>query len=131
MPMPFTPAIADQRFVLDHIVGIEALAAEARFAGASADVIDAVLDGIGAFAAGEWAPLNRLGDTVGARWTPEGVVMPDGFAAAYKAYVEGGWGTIGVPEQWGGQGLPFAIQTAVLETLGGADRKSTRLNSSH
>src|SRR3546814_11642230 len=79
MPMPFTPAIADQRFVLDHIVGIEALAAEARFAGASADVIDAVLDGIGAFAAGEWAPLNRLGDTVGARWTPEGVVMPDGF----------------------------------------------------
>src|SRR3546814_18310516 len=67
------------------------------------------------------APLNRLGDTVGARWTPEGVVMPDGFAAAYKAYVEGGWGTIGVPEQWGGQGLPFAIQTAVLETLGGAN----------
>src|SRR3546814_15630911 len=47
--------------------------------------------------------------------------MPDGFAGAYKAYVEGGWGTIGVPEQWGGQGLPFAIQTAVLETLGGAN----------
>src|SRR3546814_14908788 len=114
MPCPSPPAIAEQRVVLDHIVGIEALAAEARFAGASADVIEAVLDGIGAFAAGEWAPLNRLGDTVGARWTPEGVVMPDGFAAAYKPYVEGGWGTIGVPGQWGGQGLPLAIQLVVL-----------------
>ncbi|MCM8731227.1 acyl-CoA dehydrogenase [Hephaestia sp. GCM10023244] len=121
MPMPFTPALADQRFVLDHIVDIAALADTPRFAGATPDTIDAVLDGIGAFAVGEWAPLNRLGDTEGARWTPNGVCMPDGFAAAYKAYVEGGWGTIGVPEAWGGQALPFTLQTAVLETLGSAN----------
>ncbi|HVI98150.1 MAG TPA: acyl-CoA dehydrogenase [Sphingomonas sp.] len=121
MPMPFTPAIADQRFVLDHIVGIDTLAASARFAAATPDTIDAVLDGIGAFACGEWAPLNRIGDTEGARWTPEGVRMPEGFAAAYRAYVAGGWGTIGVPDAGGGQGLPFAIQTAVLETLGSAN----------
>lgn len=119
--MPFTPALADQRFVLDHIVDIAALADTPRFAGATPDTIDAVLDGIGAFAVGEWAPLNRLGDTEGARWTPNGVCMPDGFAAAYKAYVEGGWGTIGVPEAWGGQALPFTLQTAVLETLGSAN----------
>ncbi len=30
-------------------------------------------------------------------------------------------GTIGVPEDFGGQGLPFAIQTAVLDTLGSAN----------
>ena len=119
--MPFAPATADQRFVLDHVAGIAGLAAAERFAAATPDVIDAVLEGAGQLAAGEWAPLNRLGDTVGARWTPEGVVMPEGFAAAYRAYVEGGWGTIGVPEQWGGQGLPFVVQTAVLETLGAAN----------
>src|SRR5437660_4797215 len=34
---------------------------------------------------------------------------------------QGGWGTIGVPEEFGGQGLPFAIQTAVLDTLGSAN----------
>ena len=60
-------------------------------------------------------------DTVGPRWTPDGVVMPDGYRAAYRDYVEGGWGTIGAPEAWGGQGLPFALQTAVLETLGTAN----------
>ncbi|MGN6268341.1 MAG: acyl-CoA dehydrogenase [Sphingomonas sp.] len=119
--MPFAPATADQRFVLDSVAGIAELAASERFAAASPDVVDAVLHGIGELAAGEWAPLNREGDTVCAKWTEQGVVMPKGFAAAYRAYVEGGWGTIGVAEQWGGQGLPFVIQTAVLETLGSAN----------
>ncbi|MFA6124689.1 MAG: acyl-CoA dehydrogenase [Sphingomonas sp.] len=117
----FTPATADQRFVLDHVVGIADLAATDRFAAASDDVVDAVLEGVGQFAAGEWAPLLRAGDTVGAKWTPEGVVMPAGFVKAYHDYVEGGWGTIGVAEDFGGQGLPFAIQTAVLDTLGSAN----------
>ena len=119
--MAFTPAVTEQRFVLDSVVRIGELAATERYAAASDDVVDAVLDGVGQLAAGEWAPLNRRGDTVGAKWTPEGVVMPEGFAAAYKDYVEGGWGTIGVDEAWGGQGLPFAIQTAVLDTLGSAN----------
>ena len=117
----FTPATADQRFVLDHIVGIADLGASDRFAAASDDVVDAVLEGVGQFAAGEWAPLLRAGDTVGAKWTPEGVVMPAGFVKAYHDYVEGGWGTIGVPEEHGGQGLPFVIQTVVLDTLGTAN----------
>ena len=112
--MAFTPTTEEQRFVLRHVVDIEQLAATHRFAAASDDVLDAVLEGVDAFAAGEWAPLNRIGDTVGAKWTPGGVVMPEGFAAAYKDYVEGGWATIGVPEEFGGQGMPFAIQTAVL-----------------
>ncbi len=119
--MTFTAAVADQRFVLDHIVRLDELAATERFAAASPDVVDAVLDGIAQFAEGEWAPLNRAGDTVGATWTPDGVVMPAGYPEAYRAYVEGGWGTIGVPEQFGGQGLPFVIQAAVLETLGTAN----------
>ncbi len=119
--MPFTAAVADQRFVLEHIAGVGALAASERFAAATPDVVEAVLEGAGEFAAGEWAPLSRVGDTVGARWTPEGVVMPEGYRDAYQAYVAGGWGTIGVPEAFGGQGLPFLLQTAVLETLGAAN----------
>ena len=119
--MPFIPAIAEQRFVLDHVVRLDELARTERFAAASPDVVDAVLEGVGQFAAGEWAPLNRRGDKVGATWTPEGVRMPEGFARAYRDYVDGGWGTIGVPEAWGGQGLPFVVQTAVLDTLGTAN----------
>ncbi len=119
--MPFAAATTEQRFVLDHVVGVAELAATERFAAATPDVIDAVLEGIGDFATGEWAPLSRIGDTVGAKWTESGVVMPAGYREAYQAYVEGGWGTIGVAEEFGGQGLPFAIQAAVLETLGSAN----------
>lgn len=113
--MSFTPATAEQRFVLDHVVRLDEIGAEAL------EMADAVLEGAGAFAAGEWAPLERLGDTEGARWSEDGVKMPAGFAAAYRAYVEGGWGTIGAPSEFGGQGLPVSLSAAVLETLGTAN----------
>ena len=101
----------EQRFVLETIAGVET----------DRETLDAVLEGVAEFAAGEWAPLNRAGDTVGAKWTADGVMMPDGYRAAYQAYVDGGWGTVGVAEEWGGMGLPFAVQCAVLETLGTAN----------
>lgn len=119
--MELTPATAEQRFALTHAAGIEALAADPRFADATPDMLDAILTGIGEFAAGEWRPLDRIGDTVGARWTADGVVMPEGYRAAYQAYVAGGWGTIGSPADFGGQAMPFAVATAVLETLGTAN----------
>ena len=112
--MTFTSLIAEQRFVLDTIAGIDS-------AGVDPDMVDAVLEGVAQLAAGEWEPLRRAGDTIGAKWTEAGVRMPEGFAAAYRAYVEGGWGGIGVPEAFGGQNLPFVLQTAVLETLGTAN----------
>ncbi len=119
--MDLAPAVREQRFALTHAAGIEALAATDRFADATPDMLDAILHGIGDFAAGEWRPLDRAGDTIGARWTPEGVVMPKGYPEAYRAYVAGGWGTIGSPVAYGGQGMPFAVATAVLETLGTAN----------
>ena len=119
--MAFTAPVSEQRFVLDTIADVPALAATGRFAAATPDVVDAVLEGIAQLAEGEWAPLATAGDTVGAKWSPDGVTMPDGYKAAWNAYVEGGWGTIGVPEAFGGQGMPFVVQAAVLETLGGAN----------
>lgn len=117
----FAPALAEQRFVLDHVARIGELGDSDVFAVVSDDLIDAVLDGAGRFAAGEWSPLNRSGDRDGAKWTAQGVRMPQGFVAAYGAYVAGEWGAIGVPEAWGGQGLPFVLQVAVQETLGTAN----------
>lgn len=117
----FTPALAEQRFVLAHVANLPELAETDRFSAASDDTIDAVLEGAGEFAVKKWAPLNRHGDIVGAQWTADGVRMPNGFPEAYRAYVEGGWGTIGVPQDWNGQGLPFAVQMAVQETLGTAN----------
>ena len=117
----FTPAVDEQSFVLEHVVKFDELAASERFAGATQDLVAAVLEGAGDFAAGEWAPIHLLGDQVGAQWTPEGVVMPEGFKAAYATYVAGGWGTLTAPQAFGGQGLPYTLGAAVFETLGSAN----------
>ncbi len=119
--MTFTAPIADQRFVLTHMTGIEELAAHPRYAEATPDMVDAILDGAAQLAVGEWAPLNRVGDTQNPVWNDGTVTMPLGFKAAYQAYVEGGWGSIDCPTSVGGQGLPFALATVVLEDLGTAN----------
>lgn len=119
--MTYTPPVAEQSFLLRHIVRIGELAAHPRFAEASPDLIEAILEGAGAFAAGEFAPLNRIGDQVGAKWSPDGVTLPPGFREAYQAYVEGGWGTLAGPTDHGGQGLPLTLATVVMEDLGSAN----------
>jgi 3-(methylthio)propanoyl-CoA dehydrogenase len=83
--------------------------------------VEAIVEGIGAFAAGEFAPLNRIGDTVGARLIDGQVVMPAGYVDAYKAYVANGWGSINAPSEFGGQGLPFSLATVALDSLGAAN----------
>ena len=111
--MTYTPPVAEQRFLLEHVVKLHELAGHNAFAEAAPDVVEAILEGAGAFAAGEFAPLNRIGDQVGARWSEGGVTMPPGFREAYRAYVEGGWSTLAGPIDYGGQGLPFTLATVV------------------
>jgi 3-(methylthio)propanoyl-CoA dehydrogenase len=119
--MSFTAPVQEQLFVLKHITGIDELAAHPRFADATPDMVEAIVDGIGAFAAAEFAPLNRIGDTVGARLVDGHVVMPAGYVDAYKAYVANGWGSINAPSEFGGQGLPFSLATVALDSLGAAN----------
>ncbi|CAN5363908.1 acyl-CoA dehydrogenase [soil metagenome] len=126
--MAYTPPTTEQRFVLDHVVRIDELTGHNAFADATPDLIDAIVEGAGAFALGEYAPLNRIGDTVGARWTDGVVTMPAGFREAYHALVENGWGTIVGPKDAGGQGLPFILGTIVLEDLGTANMAFTLCN---
>jgi len=125
--MTFTPPTADQLLALTVCADLPGLAAHDRFAAASPDMAGAIAEGIGAFAAGEWAPLSRRGDTEGARFANGTVSLPDGFAEAYAAFVEQGWGSIAGPPEHGGQGLPFALATCVLETLGAANLGFTLL----
>jgi alkylation response protein AidB-like acyl-CoA dehydrogenase len=119
--MTYAAPIAEQRFVLETVTRIGELAETDRFAAASPDMVDAILEGMGALAEGEFAPLNRIGDTNPPRWADGNVTMPPGFKDAYRAYVEGGWGALDGPEAFGGQGLPFSLATIVLEDMGTAN----------
>ncbi len=119
--MTFTAPVTEQLFVLKYIAGIDELAAHPRFADATPDMVEAIVQGIGEFAAEEFAPLYRIGDTVGAQLVDGRVVMPEGYVAAYKAYVDNGWGSINAPADFGGQGLPFTLATVALDSLGAAN----------
>jgi alkylation response protein AidB-like acyl-CoA dehydrogenase len=117
----YSPATADQLLAIKFNAGIEELARSERFAAAEPDMVEAIVEGVGQFAAGEWAPLNRIGDLEGAKLENGVVRLPEGFAAAYEHYVEQGWNSIASPVDFGGQGLPFTLACNVLENLGTAN----------
>lgn len=111
----YAAPLDDIRFVLNELVDSQAPQdAEGEHA-VSQDVVDAVLSEAARFASGVLAPLNVVGDRVGARMVDGKVRMPLGFREAYGLYVEGGWGGLGAPIAHGGQALPHVVTAAVGE----------------
>lgn len=123
----YTPPTADQLLAIRVNAGIEELATTEKFAHAEPDLVEAIVEGVGQFAAGEFAPLNRVGDLEGARLENGVVRLPDGFKDAYDTYVEQGWNAIASPVEFGGQGMPFTLACNVLENLGAANMAFTLL----
>jgi alkylation response protein AidB-like acyl-CoA dehydrogenase len=114
--MSFTAPVRDQRLLLDAIAEMAG-----TDDGPDSDIVDAVLEGAAAFAEGVFAPLARIGDTVGARWDNGAVTMPDGYRAAYGEFVAGGWMGLAAPEEHGGQGMPLSLSAALMEDLNAAN----------
>ncbi|MES2491841.1 MAG: acyl-CoA dehydrogenase [Pseudomonadota bacterium] len=125
--MTFTPPSADQLVALMVNAGIEELARSECFSSATPDLVTAIVEGIGQFAAGEWAPLDQVGDRAGSVARQGAVSTPPGFSEAYRAFVEQGWNAISGPAEFGGQGLPSSLAVAVLECLGTANLALTLL----
>ena len=119
--MPFRSPVADQLFVLDHVVGYDRLPGTARFAGADRETAGAVLAEAGRLCDEILSPLRRTGDTDPARLENGVVRTPAGFATAYGAIAEGGWVGAAADPAYGGMGLPVTLQTAVSEMMSGAN----------
>jgi alkylation response protein AidB-like acyl-CoA dehydrogenase len=119
--MSFACPVQDQRLVLRHIVKLPELARSNRFADATDDTVDALLEAAAQFAEGELAPLNEVGDREGSRWSDGRVMTPSGFREAYAKFVEGGWMGLSAPAEWGGQGLPHSLTAAMMEDFNAAN----------
>ncbi len=68
------------------------------------------------------APLNQSGDLEGCHRGDDGAVAaPKGFKEAYDAWVSAGWVGLAVPEEYGGQGLPYTLSGAINEYASAAN----------
>ena len=84
------------------------------------DTIASVIGEAGRFATEAIAPLNRPGDIAGAKWKDSVVTTPPGYADAYRAWAEAGWGGVSAPAEFGGMGLPHLVNVACTEIWNGA-----------
>ena len=111
----YTPPLRDMQFVMRELAGLDEVARLPGCEEISEDLVDAILDEAGKFANGVLAPLNRTGDQQGARWEGGEVYTAEGWKGAYKQFAEAGWTALACDPEYGGQGLPKLVSTAVME----------------
>ncbi|MGL4434648.1 MAG: acyl-CoA dehydrogenase C-terminal domain-containing protein [Giesbergeria sp.] len=124
----YTPPLRDMQFVIHEVFNVvDELKQIPKHADMDADTINAVLEEGGKFAAEVAFPLNASGDAEGCTLdnTTHAVTTPKGFKEAYAQYIEGGWAALGCDPEYGGQGLPFVVNTLFYEMLNSANQAWT------
>jgi acyl-CoA dehydrogenase len=112
----YSAPVKDTLFVLNDVLNISKYHNLAGFSEVTPDLIEAILEESAKYSNETAAPLNRVGDVEGCTRHADGsVTTPKGFKEAYKTYVEGGWMGLAMPEQYGGQALPFVLESATGE----------------
>jgi alkylation response protein AidB-like acyl-CoA dehydrogenase len=119
--MAFRAPVRDLLFTLNDVLGVGRLAGSATFPEFDVDLLGAVLETAGALAADVLAPLDQAGDRAGATFENGQVRAPPGFAEAYRAFADGGWGALAADPAYGGQGLPKSLELAVFEMVHAAN----------
>ncbi|MDE2362442.1 MAG: acyl-CoA dehydrogenase C-terminal domain-containing protein [Hyphomicrobiales bacterium] len=110
--------VDDVMFLLDDVLHYDRYGNLPGFADASRDVVEAVLNEAGKVAEEILQPINLSGDREGCKRASDGsVTTPKGFKEAWKAYAEGGWISLPMPPEYGGQGLPHVLAHAVSEFM--------------
>ncbi|MCX7644612.1 MAG: acyl-CoA dehydrogenase C-terminal domain-containing protein [Rhodobacteraceae bacterium] len=110
----YTAPVKDMQFVLHDVLKV-AESDIPGYAELERDFTEAVLGEAGRLASEVLQPLNAVGDREGCRLENGVVYTPKGFREAFAQIREGGWNGLDLPEDYGGQGLPYVMGTAVGE----------------
>ncbi|MDP7592272.1 MAG: acyl-CoA dehydrogenase C-terminal domain-containing protein [Litorilituus sp.] len=113
--------VRDIKFVMQELLDCETHYQKLGYEDATIDMVDAIIGEAAKFTEQVIAPINQIGDEQGCTWNNGEVTTPDGFKEAYQQYVEGGWPTLAQSIDFGGQGLPHSLNTAISELFSGAN----------
>lgn len=102
-------------FVVHELLDYSQLNNIPNFEEATPELVDAIIEEAGKFAAEVFAPLNKIGDDVGSKAQAGEVNTPEGFKAAYQLFVDNGWMSLAQHPDFGGQGMPFIVHMIVSE----------------
>ena len=119
--MTYIAPTKDMQFVINDVIGLDTVAALPGCDEISTDLVDAILEEAGKFAAGVLAPLNRIGDIQGSKLENGIVRTPEGFKDAYDQFVSGGWNSVPFSGEFGGQELPWLVATPIAEMWSSAN----------
>jgi acyl-CoA dehydrogenase len=113
--MTYRAPVADIAFTLKYSAGLERAVADGIYGDLDLATIDAVLEEAGKFASDVIAPLNSVGDKHGTPFKDGKVTTPPGWKEAYTSWAAAGWNGLASPDDYGGQGLPQAVNAACIE----------------
>ncbi|MDP2085403.1 MAG: acyl-CoA dehydrogenase C-terminal domain-containing protein [Gemmobacter sp.] len=110
----YTAPVKDMDFVLHDLLKVTEQDVPG-YADLDRSFTQAILEEAGKLASEVLAPLNAVGDREGCRLENGVVRTPTGFKAAFEAMKDGGWNGLDLPEEYGGQNMPYVVGTAVGE----------------
>ena len=110
----YTAPLNDLQFVLHEVLAVTASDVPG-YSDLDPGFTAAVLDEAGKVATNVLTPLNAVGDKVGCVLENGVVRTPPGFKAAFDTMKSGGWTALDCDPDYGGQGLPYVMGTAVGE----------------
>jgi alkylation response protein AidB-like acyl-CoA dehydrogenase len=119
--MTYRAPVNDILLALNHGAGLKAAVEAGHYGDFDPDITAAVLEEAGKIASDVLAPLNRVGDQNGVKLADNKVTTAPGWPDAYQRWIEGGWNGVSGPEDFGGQGLPLAINAACTEIWSAAN----------
>ena len=113
MPHYIAPT-KDMQYVLNDVLDVKNSSIPG-YADLDADFLSAILEEAGKITSQVLAPLNAVGDQEGCHFENGVIRTPAGFKDAFEQVKEGGWTGIDCDPEFGGQGLPYLVGTAVGE----------------
>lgn len=110
--------VEDFQFILNDLLHIEKYQSILdHYQEVDESLVNSLLEEAAKFCQDVLLPINQSGDSEGCTLKDGKVTLPKGFVEAYQHYAQSGWTSFTCDKEYGGQGLPEAINMPMIEMI--------------